>query len=304
MDASHIESLLIANDSLFNHLYVVEQNFDIVPNKKHYGISIDFIDLQESRTSFIEELVHTIIDWVYSRSQQEKIRGDLAKEGKSQGAISSTLVSRTRKKFRRSDDEKLLHGQFGELLLSNCIQRFFKAVPILRKMSITTSPEHERFGADAIHYCINDGKHSIILGEAKSYTSDYQFNKAFKESIDSILSTYKNHQDELRLYIHEDFLEKDLEEIATKYLNNQLDDVEIHLATIVSYNEKAERKRGSRQEIRNSIQHIIETKYEKFDKSKIDILHNPILERITYIIFPVWDLEQVIEQFAKEIGYK
>lgn len=34
-------------------------------------------------------------------------------------------------------------------------------------MKIATSSEHERFGADAIHYKIQDAKNIIILGEAK-----------------------------------------------------------------------------------------------------------------------------------------
>ena len=304
MDASHIQSLLISNESLFNHIYVVEQKFDIIPTQKHYGMAIDFIDIQESRTNFIEELVHTIIDWVYSRSRQKTITDALQDEGKSSGVISSVLVSRAHKKFRRSDSGELLHGQFGELLLANCIQKFFKAVPILRKMRITTSTEHERFGADAIHYRIDNGKHIIILGEAKSYTSDYQFNTAFKKSIESILDTYKKHQDELKLYIHEDFLEPELENVATKYLNNKLKDVEIHLASVISYNEKTKRQGASCEEIRASILRTIRSRFEKFDKSLIDIKNNPILDRITYIVFPVWDLEQVIELFAKEIGYK
>ena len=95
------------------------------------------------------------------------------------------------------------------LLLFHFIQRFKGAVPLLRKMPITTSAEHERYGADAVHYKIENGKNVIVLGEAKAYTSEYQFSSAFKKAIDSILDTYKKFRGELGLYLHEDFLDKD-----------------------------------------------------------------------------------------------
>ena len=54
-------------------------------------------------------------------------------------------------------------------------------------MRITTSKSHERFGADAIHYKIENGKNIIVLGEAKTYTSEYKFNEAFEDALNSIL---------------------------------------------------------------------------------------------------------------------
>ena len=57
-----------------------------------------------------------------------------------------------------------------------------QATPLLRKMKIATSSEHERFGADAIHYKIQDAKNIIILGEAKTYSSNYKFATAFSDA--------------------------------------------------------------------------------------------------------------------------
>ena len=37
------------------------------------------------------------------------------------------------------------------------------------------------------------------------------------------------------------------------------------------------------------------------DKNKIDMRKNPILSRITYIVFPVWDLKELAEKFQKLI---
>ena len=72
------------------------------------------------------------------------------------------------------------------------------AIPLLRKMSITTSANHERFGADAIHYKIENGKHIMIFGEAKTYTSSYKFNEAFEDALDSIINTYNQRRKELK----------------------------------------------------------------------------------------------------------
>ena len=41
VDEKYIKNHLINNDSLFNYIYVIEQNFDTVPNThNHYGASI------------------------------------------------------------------------------------------------------------------------------------------------------------------------------------------------------------------------------------------------------------------------
>ena len=61
-------------------------------------------------------------------------------------------------------------------------------------MPIKTSSQHERFGADAIHFKIENDKPIIILGEAKTYTSKYKFSQAFEDAITSILSTYSSHR--------------------------------------------------------------------------------------------------------------
>ena len=46
LTSSDIEKRLINNDALFNNIYVVHQNFDILPcDTKHFGTSIDYQDL-------------------------------------------------------------------------------------------------------------------------------------------------------------------------------------------------------------------------------------------------------------------
>ena len=168
-------------------------------------------------------------------------------------------------------------------------------------MRITTSKNHERFGADAIHFKIENDKPIIILGEAKTYTSKYKFNDAFEDAIDSIITTYTSHRKELNLYVHEDFLDDMMNDVAEKYLNNTLENVEVHLVSIIVYNETNKLNITSQEEIRRQIIKIIEERYKGFDKSKIDIEKHPILRRITYIVMPVWKLDELAKEFQSKI---
>ena len=168
-------------------------------------------------------------------------------------------------------------------------------------MPITTSSSHERFGADAIHYKIRDNKNIIILGEAKAYTSSYKFSSAFENAINSILDTYENLRTELNLYLHEDFLDAEMNRVAEAFLTNKLSNVEIELVSLVLYNETTDIKITNEQEIKNQITQIICERYSNFDKSKIDLDKHPILRRITYIVFPVWKLDEIADEFQKMI---
>ena len=62
MREKDIVKKLIDNDALFKNIYVIKQKFDILPNEKeHYGVSIDYQDIQELRDDFLNDLVDTII---------------------------------------------------------------------------------------------------------------------------------------------------------------------------------------------------------------------------------------------------
>ncbi len=304
MEEKDILKRLIKNDSLFNMIGVIVQQYDILPNnKEHIGAYIEYQDIQELRDGFVEELSDTIVDWIYSSEKYEEIKKKLVNSGRSEAAASQYIGRKAKNKFRanKNSENVLIQGQMGELLLYHFIQKCMKAVPLLRKMNIATSSDHERFGADAIHFKIENDKNIIILGEAKTYTSKYKFNEAFSDALDSILNTYNKHRSELGLYVHEDFLDDEMNVVAEKYLNNTLESVEIQLVSIVTYNEVSKIDKIDENTIRNNIKKIIEDRYRNFDKNKIDISKNPILSRITYIVFPVWDLKELAEKFQKLI---
>ena len=304
MEEKDILKRLIKNDSLFNMIGVIVQQYDILPNnKEHIGAYIEYQDIQELRDGFVEELSDTIVDWIYSSEKYEEIKKKLVNSGKSEAAASQYIGRKAKNKFRanKNSESILIQGQMGELLLYHFIQKCMKAVPLLRKMNIATSSDHERFGADAIHFKIENDKNIIILGEAKTYTTKYKFNEAFSDALDSILNTYNKHRSELGLYVHEDFLDDEMNVVAEKYLNNTLQSIEIQLVSIVTYNEISQIDKIDENTIRNNIKKIIEDRYRNYDKNKIDMNKNPILSRITYIVFPVWDLKELAEKFQKLI---
>ena len=304
VDEKYIKDHLINNDALFNNIYVIEQKFDIIPDThNHFGACIDYQDLTELRTEFLEQLYDSIVDWVYSSEKYNELKNIAIRNGKTDASAASEIARRAKDKFRanRNSNNVLVQGQFGELLLFHFIQRLQKAIPLLRKMKITTSPEHERFGADAIHFKYENKKPVIVLGEAKTYTSDYKFNQAFEDAITSILKTHQNHRKEINLYVHEDFLDPEMDQIAEQYINNKLENVEVHLVCIVVYNETSDIKGNGKEEIMQKITNIIENKYANFDKKKIDTESNSILKRITYIVFPIWKLDELAIAFQQMI---
>jgi len=300
LEEKDILKRLIKNKALFKNIHVITQRYDILPNNKnHIGAFIEYQDIDELRDDFLEELVDSIVDWIYSAPKFAQLKKKAIAKGKSEAAASQEIGRKARNKFRanHNSDKLLIQGQLGELLLFHFIQHCMHAIPLLRKMSITTSANHERFGADAIHYKIENGKHIMIFGEAKTYTSSYKFNEAFEDALDSIINTYNQRRKELKSYVHEDFLDDELNKVAEDYLNNELNPVEVHLVSIVTYNETSNINITNQIDIQAQIKKVIEEKYKNFDKSKIDIVKNPILRRITYIVFPVWDLKDLAERF-------
>lgn len=304
LNEEYINKHLLNNDSLFNYVYVIDQKFDIIPDKQnHYGASIAYQDLSNLKQEFLDELYDSIVDWVYNSEKYKELKILSLQKGKSEAAAASEIRRKAINKFRATKDSEniLIQGQFGELLLFHFIQRFQRAIPLLRKMKITTCSKHERFGADAIHIKYENNKPIILLGEAKTYTSKYSFNAAFNDAIKSIINTYKNHRKEMNLYVHEDFLDKEMNKVAEQYINNTLNNVEVNLVSIVVYNETSKIRHTNEDEIKKQIKDLIENKYRNFDKNKIDLKNNAILNRITYIVFPIWKLEELVKDFQKKL---
>jgi hypothetical protein len=294
-----MDKFLSHTDTLINHIYWFKQDLRIRPAKEHLGSAINWTDITDRKNDFLRELVNTVTSWVYHKKKVQDIleqrlklsNGDLANAA---GFLNSQAFS----KFRPGSPQ----GQFGELLLFNFIQHFFRAVPLLRKQRITTSIGHERFGADAIHFKKDGEKNCIFLGESKCYESSYQFKKAFEASLSSIVTTVTNFNKELDLYVYDDFIEPELEEIAKKYKNNELKNVQFELVCIIAYDETNKITGKNEQEIKQSIKSIIENRCGSIEQSCFDSIEGRILERINYVVFPIWNLDTLLDEFQTKVG--
>ena len=227
---------------------------------------------------------------------------EFIEDGRTESGANSKLIDLAKGKFRSRDNEDIdmLKGQFGELMLFNFLQYFFKAVPVLRKMPITTSPLHERFGADAIHYRKNEEEHLFFLGEAKTYDKS-SFRDAICNGVESIIGTYLNHRKELDLYLY-DFIDEKLKSIVKSYKRGTLENSKINLVCIIAYSEKDMKIGDNDAEIQKNIFNMIKKRCEKFNNENLNKHDNKHLDRIHYIIFPFWEFEELLKKFQKKIG--
>ncbi|MBD3339717.1 MAG: DUF1837 domain-containing protein [Candidatus Lokiarchaeota archaeon] len=294
-----MQNQLSHTKSLLKHVFWFKHHLNLHPQKDHIGSAIEWTDISERRYDFLRELVNTVSSWVYSNTKSKKIVDERLKivEGDLANAC-NFLTTQAAAKFRPSHPQ----GQFGELLLFNFIQFFFEAVPLLRKQRITTSVGHERFGADAIHYKRNDTDNIIILGESKCYKSNYQFANAFNTSLESIINTLNNFSEELDLYTYDDFIEPALELIAKKYKIGELENVQYELVCLIAYNETQTLLGENETDIKNSIEKIIKDRCQTLDKECYDKINSRILNRLNYIIFPIWELDKLLDEFKKKVG--
>lgn len=303
LTSDDIEKLCSCTKAFMNHVHVIKQSFNLTPNKDHHGVCINYIDLQEYRDEFCTEMINTISEWIYSSTAAAKVIDQLISEGRTPMNAQAAFTTHTFQKFRNRDKRDLFaQGQIGELLLFNFLQCFFNAVPLLRKMVITTSSSMERYGADAIHYSSNGEKHLIFLGEAKTYSSEDTFNAAISKALDSILETYKNHRRELRLYVYDSFVHEDLVSIAQQYKNGTLQNVELHLVVIIVYSENAVIEKKSELQIKTDIIKSIEERGKKVNVKIFDKIDPSLLPRMNYILLPIWELESFVKQFQQLIG--
>jgi hypothetical protein len=294
-----VERLLSHTESLLSQTFWVKQKFNVLPDKDHIGISIGYTDVTERRVDFLKCLTETINSFVYNKKESSKLIKKFFKESHDYAHAAAKLTFTAANKFRPGHPQ----GQFGELLLFNFIQHFFKASPLLRKMKYTTSNKHERFGADAIHYKTNEkGENIFIIGESKCYKSNYKFNTAFKDSLNSIKSSFENIFNELDLYIYEEnMIEQNLIKTAEDLKKNVLGNVKFELVCIIIYNENRIVNNPTELEIKARIKQIIEERFHNLDKSIYKDIDDIIISRINYIVFPIWDLNNVLNDFMNII---
>lgn len=294
-----IESLLVKTEAFISTMYYVHDDFTLIPKKEHIGTIINYSDLQQMRNDFVEEMIHTVVKYVYSEEKQNEMIEEFVNEGRDISAAYSKLAVKAKKKFRPD----YIQGQFSELLLFNLLQYHFKAAPLLRKMPITTNPKLERNGADAFHISQQNGKYILYLGEAKTYNREkYSLRNALKDSISSILEHYNNHRNELNLYIYEDLIPKELEKIAENYINGKLKDIEIHLVCMITYDNKKNVIGNCRNELIDSEISSIKEEIKQIKEDVFIEIPSILIPRVNYIIFPIKNMNELLEVFEKNLG--
>src|SRR5690606_17230396 len=175
----------------------------------------------------------------------------------------------------------------------------FQAAPLLRKQPVRTSDNHERFGADAIHYK-GTGGHEIYVGESKCYKSSYQFPSAFEESITSMEKTLTSFHDEIRKFVAGGFIEPELKQVAEQLLSNKLTPVKLNPVSIIIYNETT-KFTNTGTEIKEQIKDAILHQCSKIKPDIYKNLDQIALSRFIYIIIPVWKLDALLEEFVKSL---
>jgi hypothetical protein len=290
-----IESLLPKMEAFMRTLYHVKLDFEIKPQKQHIATCIDYSDLLQLRPEFTKELLASVTRFVYSRAKSKQIVNVLTTEHELEDAY-NLLTQQAKDKFRPYS----VQGQFSELLLFNLLQHHFRAAPLIRKMKITTNVQLERNGADAIHIGQVNEKYVLYLGEAKTYTSG--FKNALKSALASVYDTFSKHRNELNLYKYEDFLEPELQEIATKYINNEPLDLEVHMVCIITFCVGAIPVGENREATIAKFIQALKDEITDFKESDYPEIPEVIFGRINYIFMPVDNLQSLLDDFKTKLG--
>jgi len=292
--------LLSKTEAFLNTMYYVEIDLSLKPQKQHIATCIKYSGLIQLRGNFIRQLTNSVIKYVYSGAKQTQILEELTtgNDAVDESDAITELYQQACQYFRPSD----IHGQFSELLLFNFLQHHFKALPVVRKMTITTNPAVERNGADAIHLAkVNPGEYIVYLGEAKTYTSG--FKKAFQSALKSIITAYNEHRKELQLYNYSEFLEEPVRELMKDYLKCKID-LPVKLVVIISYctgntPNKTNAEDFHKHYIEDAVkecQKIVDADYANINEGLLPQLH--------YIIFPVDELAKLLDDFKLKLGIK
>lgn len=294
-----IKSLLGKTEAFIQTMHHVAMDLNLKPAKDSHIITcIKYSGLLQMRKEFLTQLTNSVITYVYSKGKQTAIVDELTTGDTplDQAGAFTGLFQQATSYFRPSD----IKGQFSELLLFNLLQHHFHAIPVVRKMTITTNPALERNGADAMHLGKDDdGSYVIYIGEAKTYTS--RFKAAFKAAISSIITAHAEHRSELQLYQYEEYLEEPVKVLIKDYLKGKIQ-LPVRLVIIISYCSDVTPSKTSMEEF---IKHYIDdaiAECKKIKDADYEGINEALLSELHYLIFPVDELEKLLGDFRTKLG--
>lgn len=286
-----LEQLLANTEPLFKNIHHFTCTVSQIPCSSQRGASIAHVDLLEQTDDFVRELRNTACSWVFSKAKYAEIFAkEMSSRKQDMQSASANIERIVRDTFRPGAPQ----GQFGELLLFNLLQHFFRAPPILRKMPLTTNPKLERNGADAIHLGRKGDDYVVYLGEAKTYSSKYKFDSALNDSIKSIFNSHANFYNELGQYVYDDFIEEPLREVAYDIKNKSITSIKHELVCVVSYTETTSKSGPDVSAIRAAIEKAVIGRLTNFDSKHLAKHDASLVSRVHYILMPFWDLKKVL----------
>lgn len=309
--------LLADTQSLASTLYYCHENFGLQPNREHTASFIDYTDVLENRDLFLDELLATVIRYVFSMEAEQGHLEHLLSEGRPPAQAYTRLYNRAKEKFRpvalrdrREDsDSNGQHpylvtgrGQFAELLLFNLLQHFFSAAPLIRKMTVTTSTQHERYGADAVHLRGDGSDLDLFVGEAKVYTRQSgAFRVGFKECLHDGIYHAKNIRQELASYTHDEFLAPDLRPFAQSFLDGSLPNIRLNIVCMLAYETNVSVEGSNRGECVEDMVARVRSDAESITEKTFSAVDTPLLRKTHYLLFPVNELSDLVVDFVRRM---
>jgi hypothetical protein len=95
-----------------------------------------------------------------------------------------------------------------------------------------------------------------------------------------------------------------LEDIVKKYKKGELKNVRFELLCLIVYNETKVISGDCEDSIKKNIKKIIKDRCGSFNKTKFNIIDASLLLRINYVIFPIWKLDELLDDFQTKVGAK
>ena len=70
---------------------------------------------------------------------------------------------------------------------------------------------------------------------------------------------------------------------------------------MVAYNETNKNSGDNETSIKKAIKKIIKDRCKNFDQKKFEIINKALLIRINYIVFPIWELDLLLDTFQSKV---